>query len=269
MAEPSSLTLPQHGLEHGMKTTHHTYAETDTTMDRVFSSEAIALQLLESASLHSRPGQPATPDQVLPFLNAASLHSSDAAALWRVDSRDLSASPSKPQQPASHLQGPFSTPSGQAKELRLSSEQQHAHWAHAWKPQSAATCATQQLPETAQRQDKSHRRLSLANGGALCLQQQMQHHQGGGQHPAGRLAEDLQASEHSAAQTAISQSANEEAMHCCDSMASALELPVLAHVRSKPALPAEVTDDSEDLSNSASEKVRPSLTDVLQPPLAP
>lgn len=256
MAEASSLLLPQHGLEHGMKTAHNRIAEMGATMDRVFSSEAIALQLVDSASLHSRPGQPATPEQVLPFLNAASLHSSDAAALWRVNSRDMSASPSKA---ARQLPGPFSTPSGQAKELRLNAEQQHAQSAHAWQRQSAAMCPNQQLREASQRQDNSHGRLSPASGGALCLQQETQHPQDGDQHPARRLSEHLQASERSAAQTEASQSADDELMHCCDSMASALAPPLLAHVRSKPALPAEVTDDSEDLSNSASEKVRPSL----------
>ena len=55
--------------------------------------------------------------------------------------------------------------------------------------------------------------------------------------------------------TEISQSAEGNEGHCCDSMASALAPLMKAHVRSKPELPAEVTDDSEAPSKSSSDKV--------------
>ena len=239
-----------------MKRAHSRCEVTGIKMDRVLSSEVIALQHVNSASQHSRPGQPATPEQVLPFLNAASLQSYDAAALWCIGSRDLSASPSEPLQPAKQLQGAFSTPSGHAQEPRLGQQPQHAQSANPWIAQLADMCPDQQLRGTPQMVGQGHSRLAAAFGAPSGLQHEAHHHQGGDSHPAGRLAEGLQAaSEHLTAQTEISQSAEDEVMHCCDSIASALAPLVQAHVRSKPGLPAEVTDDSEELSNSASEKV--------------
>ena len=248
-----------------MKRAHSKCTATSIKMDRVLSSEVIALQHVDSASQHSRPGQPATPDQVLPFLNAASLQSYDAAALWCIGSRNLSASPSKPLHQPEALEGAFSTPSGHAEEPKLSREPQHAQSANQWIAQLADMCPDRQLRGTAQK--VGHIRLPAPSGAQPGLQQEeAHHHQGGHLHSAGRLTEGLQASEHSAAQTEISQSAEDEVMHCCDSIASALAPLVQAHVRSKPGLPAEVTDDSEDLSNSASEKVWPHSTMFL--PLA-
>ena len=238
-----------------METAHKRCADTGTKMDRVFSSEVIALQLVDSASQHSRPGQPATPEQVLPFLNAVSLHSSDAAALWRADSRDISASPSKPLQPAGRLQGAPSNPSAQAKEPMLSRELQRAQSAKARQLQLADTYHRQQQNGRAQRNAQSRQRLSAVMDASAGLQHETLDCLGDRHPPASRIEENLQASESSAAQTEISQSEDEEGMHCCDSMASALAPLMRAHVRSKPALPAEVTDDSEDLSNSASDKV--------------
>ena len=233
-----------------MNTAHKRWPETGTRMDRVFSSEVIAL-LVDSASQHSRPGQPATPEQVLPFLNAASLHSSDAAALWRADSRDMSASQSKPPQPTGQLQEALRDHSGQPKQPMLSRELQHAQSAKEWQVQGVDTCPEQEQTGVLQSNVQSRKRLSAVIDASARLQDCL----GDLSHPASRITEQLQASEHSAARTEISQSADDEGMHCCDSMASALAPLMRAHVRSKPALPAEVTDDSEDLSNSASDKV--------------
>ena len=230
-----------------MEVSKSKFNEIKIILDRALSSEAIALQLAESISQHSRPGQPATPDQVLPFLNAASLHSSEAAALWRDASRDLSASPGEAPPPEEQLHRASTSPD-QAPETNLIRGQQ-------WRKRLTDMCTDTQVRGTSHRIGQRDGRLSVAAAASLRLQPDMQNGRGCKAHATGTFTEDLQASEHSAAQTEISQSAEDNAMHCSDSMASAMAPLMQRHVRSKPALPAEVTDDSENLSNSASDKV--------------
>lgn len=227
-----------------------------TKIDRLFSSEDIALQLFDSVSQHSMPGQPATPDQVLPFQNALSLHSSDAAALWPVDSKDMSASPAKLSQPAEQHTGTFSTPSDKLQKPKPSRKRQHTKAANSRKRRLADMYPEQHQGEMPQMSIDHHQRSKAA---PHRLQPETRECQDGPRNAAGRLGNQAQTSAHDAAQTEISQSAEDDVMHCCDSMASALAPLMQAHVRSKPGLPAEVTDDSEALSNSASDKVHPSL----------
>lgn len=218
-------------------------------LDSVLSAEDLHLQLLDSASQQSRPGQPATPDQILPFLNATSLHSSAAARCWASDSRELSAFPQllSPQQPWQHP-GTSSTAAGKAEEPAHPRERLCASTACPRKRLLAEINSSQHLSKaaggtkhaTAGLRAQQHAASEKAQGGTL--------------QAACRIEEEAQASGLDAAQTDAS-AEDDARVHRCDSYASALAPLMRAHVRSKPPPPAEVTDDSEALSNSSSDKV--------------
>lgn len=228
-----------------MQTASGAMAEEGTKLNRATSSIEVALQLPDSASQQSRPGQPATPDQIQPC-HDASRHSS-AAALWPVDSQELSASALKPSRQCA---GAFVTPTNKLKKPKASRKGRGTKAANPRKRKLADTYTTQ--PEGDKRSKKSSPALDNQAQAAPEKHSVTSLRAAGSHAPDAAAASDR---EHATALTEISQSAEEEAAQCCDSIASALAPLMRAHVRSKPGLPAEVTDDSETHSNSASDKV--------------
>ena len=230
-----------------MQTASGAMADVGTKLNRAMSSNEVALQLPDSTSQQSRPGQPATPDQIQPC-HDASRHSS-AAALWPVDSQELSASGPKPSRQCAEA---FVTPTNKLKKPKASLK---GHGTKAAKPRK------RKLADTYTTQPEGDKRSKNASP-ALDNHRQA----APDKHPVTSLlaavsqapeaAAASEGREHATELTEISQSA-EEAAQCCDSIASALAPLMRAHVRSKPGLPAEFTGDSEAHSNSASDKVCP------------
>ena len=207
-------------------------------LDRLPSSE---LGIGDSISQQSRPGQPPTPDQILPFHHATSLHSS-AAGRWPVDSLEVSASPAKSSQ--HNEQHPRAA--GNRKQAITRPNRGAAEAARPCKGKTADLETTQRISNLGPASPDIHpSRAVHSRPQAAAARQEAS------MAPAGDTADTLAGDV-----TEISQSAGEGEGHCCDSMASALAPLMQAHVRSKPELPAEVTDDSEAPSKSSSDKVR-------------
>lgn len=205
-------------------------------LDRLPSSE---LGVGNSISQQSRPGQPPTPDQVLPYHHATSLHSS-AGARWPVDCLGVSASPAKSSQ--HNEQHPRAA--GRCKQPIARHRRGTAK--AACKKKTADTETTQHHSNLGPASPDIHPSRAVHSRPLSTAAKQK-----ASMAPAADTADTL-----AGALTEISQSAEDNGGHCCDSMASALAPLMKAHVRSKPRLPAEVTDDSEEPSKSSSDKVR-------------
>ena len=206
-------------------------------LDRLPSSE---LGVGDSISQQSRPGQPPTPDQILPFHHATSLHSS-AGGRWPVDSLEVSASPAKSSQ--HNEQQPRAA--GKRKQPITRPNQGTAAAARPCKRRTADLKTTPRLSNLGPASPDIHPSRAVHSRPQAAADKQED-----SMAPAADTVDTL-----AGAVTEISQSAADDGGHCCDSMASALAPLMQAHVRSKPALPAEVTDDSEAPSKSSSDKV--------------
>ena len=229
-----------------MQTASGTIADIGTKLNRAMSSNEVALQLPDSTSQQSRPGQPATPDQIQPSHDAS--RRSSAAALWPVDSQELSASGLKPSRQCAAA---FLTPTNKLKKPKASLKGRGTKAAKPRKRKLVDTYTT--LPEGNKRSKNAS--LALDNQRQAAPEKHPVTSPLAAVSQAPEAAAASEGREQATALTEISQSAEEEAAQCCDSIASALAPLMRAHVRSKPGLPAEFTGDSEAYSNSASDKV--------------